>query len=370
MNGGDRMDREHRKKVENFQLHINPEESEPEVDIYSYSGGAERHGPPPRGFSAPRGPQTAAQQKLCWEAHRIRNREKRRKNRHFFRSVWLVMVLLMSLLAGQYLVTGVNDMLASGRSSTSVTVKIPDNATRSQVADILVQSGVIQDADFFRMFSRVTKAPAHFKGGSYQVKTDMDYEALLNALQSAKSRVDTVKLTFTEGESTMEIVQALAKSGVCSEKSALAVINGNTLDSSFAMLQEIHNGSQRYYRLEGYLFPDTYEFYKNEDPAKVIKKMVGNCSGKLTGQIREKANEEHMTLDQTLTLASMIQAEAANQNDMRIVSSVFHNRLKSSHASLRRLSSDPTIYYPYRKRAAVPVSIRIRLQKPLRHLCD
>lgn len=357
----DQIDREHRKKVENFRL--NMEDKEPEADLYSVSEHAERHNPSVSSYSDPNRPQKLAErelarQELSQKAHQIRNREKRRKNRRFFRFIWLIMVLLVSLLAGQYLVTGVNDMLASGRGSTSVTVDIPNNAPRDQVASILGQAGVIQDVDFFRLFSRLTKAPAHFKGGSYQVKTDMDYEALLNSLQSSKNRVDTVKITFTEGENALEISQALEKNGVCSAKDAVAVINGDALDSDFEMLQEIKNGSQRYYKLEGYLFPDTYEFFKNEDPTQAIKKMVSDCNSKLTKQIREKAAEKDMTLDQTLTLASMIQAEAADQNDMLIVSSVFHNRLKSSKLALRRLSSDPTTYYPYRKLDAVPASIR------------
>ncbi len=124
------------------------------------------------------------------------------------------------------------------------------------------------------------------------------------------------------------------------------------------MLKSISNSSERYYRLEGYLFPDTYKFYKNEDAKSAVKKLVSNCNTKLTKQIRTKATEKGMTVDQLLTLASMIQSEAADKSDMYKVSSVFHNRLNSKKTALRRLESDSTLYYPYRKQSLIPEDLR------------
>ena len=155
-----------------------------------------------------------------------------------------------------------------------------------------------------------------------------------------------------------EISALLAKNGVCSEKEAKAAFNSGALNENFEMLRQITNAGERYYRLEGYLFPDTYEFFQNEDPDQVVKKLVSNCSRKLTKQIRVKTQEREMSLDQMLTLASMIQAEAADKEDMYKVSSVFHNRLKSKKSELLHLSSDPTTYYPYRQLSLVPENIR------------
>jgi UPF0755 protein len=107
------------------------------------------------------------------------------------------------------------------------------------------------------------------------------------------------------------------------------------------------------------LFPDTYDFYKDEDPEQAIQKLVSNANKKLTADIRNKAAAQKMSVDQLMTLASMIQAEAANKDDMYQISSVFHNRLASKgEGDLLRLRSDPTTYYPYRTKAAVPSNIR------------
>lgn len=293
------------------------------------------------------------------KAHERRNKEKRKGNRHFFRFMWFLMVSLVSLTLARYLIVGTDDMLAKDRQSVSITVEIPKNATSEQVGKILYDAGIIRDVDFFRLYAKVTNADGHFIAGSYQVDASMDYEALIYNLESSENRVDTVKITFKEGVNTLETADLLEKNGVCSSKDALKVFNSDDLDASFEMLQDITNFSDRYYKLEGYLFPDTYEFYKNEDPVQAIRKLVSNCNKKLTNQIRENAAQEGMTLDQLLTLASMIQAEAADKDDMAKVSSVFHNRLDSDgNDNLLCLCSDPTIYYPYRQKSLVPADIR------------
>ncbi|WP_411656503.1 endolytic transglycosylase MltG [Anaeromassilibacillus sp. SJQ-1] len=98
----------------------------------------------------------------------------------------------------------------------------------------------------------------------------------------------------------------------------------------------------RYYHMEGYLFPDTYDFFKDEAPEDAISKLVNNCDRKLTEEIREEIAASGMTIDQVMTLASMIQAEAADEEDMYMISSVFHNRLNSDGLNgLLRLQSDP-----------------------------
>lgn len=303
--------------------------------------------------------QDAAALQRAKKAHELRNREKGKKNRRFFRFMWFVMVALVSFALARYLIVGTDDMLAKNRKSANVTVEIPSHATSEQVGKILYDAGVIRDVDFFRLYAKLTNAESAFVGGSYQIDAGMDYEALIYNLESSKNRVDTVKLTFKEGENALEIADQLQKNGVCSSKDAIAVFNGAKFDQSFEMLQEIKNSSQRYYKLEGYLFPDTYEFYKNEDPEQAVRKLVSNCNKKLTNQIREKATQEKMTLDQLLTLASMIQAEAADKDDMAKVSSVFHNRLNSGGKDdLLRLRSDPTTYYPYRQKSLVPAELR------------
>lgn len=349
-----------RRKVENFRVQI-PEDPFPEEQ--SFPGPAE----PPviNSYSDPevgrRMPDVrAAERKALRRAtqeHKRRNRQKRGKNKLFFRLVWLVMVLFIGFALAQYAVTGINDMLAIGREKINVTVEIPKGASTEQIAQALEDAGVIQRADFFQIYSKMTKADGHYNNGTYKLDTSMDYEAIINNLQSNANRVDIVKITFPEGTNAVEVAKLLADNGVCSQEEALQYINSNGLDEKYAFLKELTG--DRYYRMEGYLFPDTYEFFKDEAPENAISKLVSNCNRKLTQEVREAIAASGMTTDQVMTLASMIQAEAANEEDMYVISSVFHNRLNSDGSDgLLRLQSDPTMYYPYRTRNAVPENLR------------
>ena len=359
----------HHKRVENFKLNIPDGDwgDTPDTDLYSDLHNADSANESNTVISSYSDPREAQRAKLLQDeaeiraekAHEIRNKEKGRKNKAFFRFIWIIMVLFASILFSQFMITGINDMLAIGKEKVTVTVEIPKNATTEQIADILNGAGVVRDVSFFQVYSKLTKADGHYSNGSYKIDTNMDYEAIINNLQSNLNRVDTIKITFKEGVNAIEMAALLEKNGVCTAKEVLSVINSDDFDKDYEMLRAITNQKDRYYKLEGYLFPDTYEFYKDEDPKQVVAKLIGNCNKKLTKQIRSKAAEQNMTVDQMLTLASMIQAEAADKEDMYKVSSVFHNRLNSSGTGdLLRLRSDPTTYYPYRTKASVPSDIR------------
>jgi len=361
----------HRKKVERFQLNIPDDEYDDmsETDLYSDFRNPEEENDDSsetaiHSYSDPKAAQkTRLAQKeaemRAEKAHKWRNKDKRGKNRFLFRTVWFIMVLMLSALLSQIAISGINDMLGQGREKVSVTVEIPKSPTTAQVAGILKQSGIIRDINFFELYSKFTKADGHYNNGSYKIDTNLDYEAIIMNLQSNSNRVDSIKITFPEGRNALEIAALFEKNGICSAKDVLAVINSNQFDSSYEMIQSISNAKDRYYKVEGYLFPDTYEFYKDEDPKKAVQKLLSNCNKKLTTEIRSKAAKENMTVDQMMILASMIQAEAANKEDMYQISSIFQNRLASSgKGDLKRLRSDPTTYYPYRTKSAVPSNLR------------
>jgi UPF0755 protein len=291
-------------------------------------------------------------------AHEIRNLKKGKKNKTFFKFIWVIMVLFCTVLLSQFFITGINDMLGVGKEEASITVEIPKNATTGQIADILNKAGAIRDVNFFQFYSKLTKADGHYNNGSYKIDTNMDYEAIINSLQSNANRVDTIKITFKEGINILDVSALLEKDGVCTAEKFLSAINSNDYEN-YEIIKAITNDDERYYKLEGYLFPDTYEFYKDEDPKTVIKKFLSNCNNKITKEIKTEAEEKNMTIDQLLTLASMIQAEAADKEDMLKVSSVFHNRLNSGGlGDLKRLRSDPTMYYPYRTKASIPADLQ------------
>lgn len=146
---------------------------------------------------------------------------------------------------------------------------------------------------------------------------------------------------FPEGTSVSQIAVMLEQNGVCSAADFMVQANNpqNLEGFSFA----IPNPDERTFLLEGYLFPDTYEFYKNENPESVIKRFLKNTQAKLTDEIRAECDALGFTVDEILTLASIIQEEAGNPSEMVKVSSVLHNRLQSK--KYPRLQCDVATFY-------------------------
>jgi UPF0755 protein len=160
----------------------------------------------------------------------------------------------------------------------------------------------------------------------------------LNSKSKTTTAPNTVSVTFPEGYTIIDIAKKLEANGVCSADSFMQVCNqpydGITID----------NANERVFLLEGYIFPDTYEFYLNSDAKTVLDKFIANYNSKVTDDIKAKAEALGYTMDEMLTLASIIQKECDKDTaECANVSSVFHNRLKSS--SFPKLQSDVTTFY-------------------------
>ena len=154
----------------------------------------------------------------------------------------------------------------------------------------------------------------------------------------------TVRVTFPEGWTIIEIAQRLEENGVCSAEEFIALTTDeeylSTLDYKF--LTGIETDKIAYY-LEGFIFPDTYDFYKGESPEKALSRFLKNTDKRITEEHIKRAEELGYTMTEIIALASIIQEEASNPKEMPYVSSVLHNRL--NNPSYGKLQCDVTIHY-------------------------
>ncbi|MFU0826796.1 MAG: Endolytic murein transglycosylase [Lachnoclostridium sp.] len=146
----------------------------------------------------------------------------------------------------------------------------------------------------------------------------------------------TVKVTIPEGYSVPQIFELLVKKGVCASEDFLYNAM-NSIELPF----NIPESEMRCFRLEGYLYPDTYEFYRLSKGTDVINRILKNTKSKLTAEYKQKAESLGFTMDEIITMASLIEKEAPDRDTMRKVSSVIHNRL----AINMKLQLDATVYY-------------------------
>ena len=156
----------------------------------------------------------------------------------------------------------------------------------------------------------------------------------------------TVSLTFPEGITVLEVAEKLDDAGICSAEDFEALCK--TVPEGYDRLFEGVTADNRVFVLEGYLFPDTYEFMKEEGAEKALSRFLKNMNSKVTDEDLAAASAQGYTLDQVLTLASIIQSEASDPENMPMVASVFANRLKEG-SGFGYLGSDVTRHYIERK---------------------
>ena len=166
---------------------------------------------------------------------------------------------------------------------------------------------------------------------------------------------DEIKIMFPEGMTVIEFAELLEENGVSSKEEILAVCNSDVFDADFKDVANINNPEARYYKLEGYMFPDTYEFFEKDSAEAVVKRFLKNFEHRLDEEMRADIKQSGYTLDEIIILASIIQAEAANDDDMYMISAVLHNRLRdgSAHA-IHSLDCDSTLFYPYDNKEKAP----------------
>ena len=296
-------------------------------------------------------------------------------NNKFYRKN--VSISLISVLLAGYALTAMNDMLGLGQSDDVIVVDIPEGANINTIASILKERGIINQQFFFKVYCIVTKNSKGFLAGTYELKPNMDYQILINKMKSHTSNKDVVEIAFKEGMNLQEYAELLEENGVCKKDAFLEKCKSDEFDEKYEFLKGIKNKENRPYKLEGYLFPDTYEFYKNQDPSGVIRRFLSNFQKRIIKinshegyekrtSIIHLCEENGKTLDEIVNISSMIQAEAADKGDMYKVSSVIYNRLATVPSSginkfgeygLSRLGIDSTVWYPYRTKNDVPSDI-------------
>jgi len=269
--------------------------------------------------------------------------------------------LVACLFISLFLVQSAFDLLGLNQPDRAIEVTIPQDASTSDVVRILGDTGVINQTLTFRLFlSFRSVGTEDFRPGNYVFNSNMSYDEVIRALMIGITTRDVVRLTFPEGWTLWQSALFLEEHGVVDAEEFIEYLN--TAEFGFSFVNDIEYNPLRFHRLEGYLFPDTYDFYVGENVSSVARKFLRNFNDRvMTPQVLRRMDELGWTVDQTLTLASIIQREAGLSDDMRYVSSVFHNRLNSPN--FPRLESDVTdLYIRYEIKPRIAVADHDRFQ--------
>ena len=257
--------------------------------------------------------------------------------------IFLCIIFIGTILLSYFAITCIGDMLAINRSDENVEVMIPADASYTEIIDILADNDLIKRKAFCKLFVKYRDFDDEtYLSGNYYLNSAMGVEGMLKDLMAAPVTADTIKLSFPEGWTVQQIFEKLAKNEVCATNKLYSAIRSSSYMYDF--YTSIEDDSSRYLKLEGYLFPDTYDFYVSADTNYVIKKFLDNFDSKWTDEYQARADKLGFTCDEIITIASIIQKEAADVEQMKTVSSVIHNRLKY-FADYPTLGCDSTAIY-------------------------
>lgn len=226
-------------------------------------------------------------------------------------------------------------------STKTVRVMVAEGSSVAAIAGTLEKQGVIKNSFSFQAYYRLHK-PEALQAGVYVIEENMDVPTIITKLSSGKN--DEFQLTFTPGESLMDIKKTLEKAGYKEDAIDQAL---KASYKTFSMMGGRPAGND----IEGFVFPDTYNFETNYTAENVLMRPMQYMQRYIDEQKLEEAfKAQGLTLYQGITLASIIQKEVNNKTDMRHVSQVFHSRLKQDIP----LGSDPTFVYPAKKQGVAP----------------
>ncbi len=275
--------------------------------------------------------------------------------------IWLALIVAIGVSLGRVLWVCCADMMAFGKEPQTVTITITTEDTVESIAKKLNNASLIRYPKLFEMFINITGKDDDIGVGTFTLNSQFDYNAMVNAMYSGSSRREVVDIMFPEGYNCAQIFKLLEEKKVCTA-AELEEYAANGELSEYWFLEGVARGSK--YCLEGYMAPDTYKFYTNDSPRRVIEKFLDEFESRFTDKMKENfqtiqkqyanrlkangfssayINDHTLTLHQVVTLASVVQKETSSDSECYDIASVFYNRLVNP--SIQSLGADATVYY-------------------------
>jgi len=256
--------------------------------------------------------------------------------------VFLVIVLICVTGAFGYKAYSVisDDINGKNQDSAEYTLVIEKSDFAEEISAKLISGGIIKNAVVWQNWMNSNYPEFIYINGEYNLTADMSYEEIAQKLQNPDVSHKTVKVAIPEGYNVMQIAKTLEENGICKADEFLEECKSSD-GYDYEWLSDIPDNKLIAYRLEGFLFPATYDLPQNCEAKNVIIAMLDAFDDNYTNAMREYCKKNDMTLYELITLASVVQEEALDNTAAENITSVFLNRLKSG----TKLQSDVTYFY-------------------------
>ncbi len=277
--------------------------------------------------------------------------QKPKKSKGILKTVITVLIILIVSggLAFGIIYAGADFLGVGFGRGESCVMEIPEGSSTALIAEKLNENGAVKIPLLFRLYSKIKHYDSQYKYGVYTFNNELGYQGIADMLVTKGAVAEQITVMIPESDID-SIAKVLEEKGVCQKSDFINEVQNGEYDYDF--IKEIPVDSV-YYRLEGYLFPDTYNFYVCEDSAKgariAVDTMLKNFQKKIEPYKEQIAGGKY-SLHELATLASIVQLEAGNtktasDTDRAKVAAVFFNRLESNE--FQTLGSSPTRKYPH-----------------------
>lgn len=256
----------------------------------------------------------------------------------------LILGFIGFLLIGCFIYYQYNISPVDKSSKANIEVVIPEGMSTTNIAKTLYDKGLIRNEFFFKVYLKLNNVSS-LKASTYLLTKSMDMKEIVLELEKGNTNDNVIRLTFKEGESVKDYADMISKNTNITSEEFISTIKDTTfitnLINEYWFLTDSILDENIYYPLEGYLFPDTYEFSKdNLDSETIIRKLLDEEEAKLAPY---KDTLENSNIHSIMTLASIAELEGVKDEDRKMIISVFNNRL----ARGMNLGSDVTTYYAF-----------------------
>ena len=287
-----------------------------------------------------------------------KKRKKKAKN-GLKATISIILIVVISIGLGFGIIYAGADYLGVGFGrGEDVVIDVVPGSSATKIAEQLNECGAVKIPLLFRVYAKLKGYENQFKYGLYEFDSESGYDSIANMLITEGAKAESITVTIPEGTGINDFVKnvngekvtvpgiatILEKNGICTRSDFLAALDEVALDSK---LLSNADPDKTYHTLEGYLFPETYDFYSydsKECAAFAVKRMIAETEKRITDDMYKKAEKLGYSMNEILTMASIIQMEAGLDTEaLPKIAGVFYNRLKSDEFAT--LGSSPTIFY-------------------------
>ena len=294
--------------------------------------------------------------------------------------MYFVFIACVSVVLACLAWMAASDMLALNKDEFTAVVTLPMSIFSSETVDTYDEEGnktgtervTYADMDYVtdalkgpariqykclpQTFSRQHTASEKVSPGEYELKSTFDYRALIQNMRAGSASTVTVDVTLPEGFTMRQIFQRLEEMNVCSYDELMESAANDKFNYSF--LEGMEEGDAT--RLEGFLFPDTYEFYVGMQASSAINKMLETFYYKQTADMLKQASDMNMSMREIVNVASLIEKEAANDAERALIASVIYNRIYAG----MQLGIDASVLYEYPDHEGAPTAEMLQTDSP------